>query len=632
MEQIQLCFGISGFRTTSSDISQVAKTMYEKTYKHLASFLYENEDFGFSFFFSGTVLDWFCKKHKEYLAFIEELVSRGQVEILGGGYYNPHFPLLQATDRAGQIELLTTSIRKHFKVRARGCFLEESVWTPSLISTLDTLGIDYVLLDSELLSLSCGENLSTKIAIVEDTGKSSFVVPLHNDLLSEDVTPNVFVQKVLQLATCKNTCNTVCCMMSAELATTLIEKKWFLELKEILKEYKDIVVTTPAKALKNENNFVQAVAPSTMSKRLEAWTKKPYCACALDAKKVRGTIEKFKLLYPEIRHLYDKMMHVAMLVKLCRGDKARKKSAQEELWKAQNGEAYWYFNNAGFTSTNLRRSCYSNLIQAEKYLRDAKSKDFVESLNSFDINFDGRREYVAEFDQYNAYLSLAGGMIYELDILKPLLNYADTVNQSGERKFFTDYLLNDEDYASLKAGNEINYNSAKNIFSEQKFDRLKKDIKLECNLQFNKKALKLEKKFHFTKEAIRVEYRLTNNSSTHLNAWFVVENNMAMSSNAKDALSLDATDDNKVWSILPQKDFSRKNILTFRANNAEKGVCFTITSSDLGDFYTYPCFCRQEYLWTAAGFAWNVHIEPGAVLSRTVTLYLKVTKASSKKN
>ena len=44
--------------------------------------------------FSGNLLDYFEDKHPDFLERIKGLIERGQVEIMGGGYYESVFPAI----------------------------------------------------------------------------------------------------------------------------------------------------------------------------------------------------------------------------------------------------------------------------------------------------------------------------------------------------------------------------------------------------------------------------------------------------------------------------------------------------------------------------------------------------------
>ena len=101
--------------------------------------------------FLGNQLTFYKKHHLEFIDLIGQLTNRKQLEILGGGYYNPIFPLLFPQDRSGQIELLTSELRQSIGKRPRGMMLYGSVWEPSLIPCLQTCGMEYVFIDSSLI-------------------------------------------------------------------------------------------------------------------------------------------------------------------------------------------------------------------------------------------------------------------------------------------------------------------------------------------------------------------------------------------------------------------------------------------------------------------------------------------------
>jgi predicted glycosyl hydrolase (DUF1957 family) len=63
------------------------------------------------------------------------------VEILGGGFYEPMMPLIPLQDKIGQIELLTTYLRKQFGKRPQGCWLPALAWEQNMVSFLSACGM-----------------------------------------------------------------------------------------------------------------------------------------------------------------------------------------------------------------------------------------------------------------------------------------------------------------------------------------------------------------------------------------------------------------------------------------------------------------------------------------------------------
>ena len=119
MDSIYVSFNLKPF-SSCSDSNDVFENNFQTVFKPLIQFLYSHPSFSFSFAFSGRQIQFFKKRKNEFIAILRELVERNQVEIFGGGYYEPLLPLLYPVDRNGQIDLLSAEIRQTFGKRPRG--------------------------------------------------------------------------------------------------------------------------------------------------------------------------------------------------------------------------------------------------------------------------------------------------------------------------------------------------------------------------------------------------------------------------------------------------------------------------------------------------------------------------------
>lgn len=635
MGKITLCFGL--FTETSADGLGIPNSqIYESSYKSIATYLFSHENVPFSFFFSGPVLEWLQSKHAEYLLVIEELLARKQIEVIGGGYYNPHFPLLQPADRSGQIEALTTALRKHFKKRPHGCFINESVWDPSLINTLNSCSLEYVMLDYSFFASDISDPKALTASITEDMGKAIFVLPLHNELFETiDISPEAFLEKLVKIAPSSLDAPVITCFISPEKLSEFVNHNWFEQCFTLIETaFKDkIELSLPGKVIKASASINKAIIPSGMSRKASSWALKAYSKSPQNKNSIRATIRNFTLLYPEVLNLYSRMIYTSLMVNQCRGDKVRKKAAREELWKAQNGAAYWFLGNGGITNSRLRSEMYKNLLHAEQLVREVSNIN--DSLNSFDVNFDGSNEYVAQFKLYDAYLSKAGGSIYEFDMLQSERNFAATISDKRRRGLFSDFLVPEKDFNVLSKGQSIDCIPCLNEapYHELKYDRMKKNVKLEAQVSFEKKkTVKIVKEFHFTKDSIRVDYRLINTSKENINAYLIIENNLCMQSNNPETLSIECSADDLLLPISPENDFiNKKGIFYLRMTDNLSHCCFTLSSSDAAGVYAYPYFSQQQYLASTTGLFWKISLLPGAVCSRTVTLYIKHTETRQQK-
>ncbi|MGA1875534.1 MAG: 4-alpha-glucanotransferase, partial [bacterium] len=100
-----------------------------------------------SLHYSGILWDWFLEKPSPVLDLLTEMVERGQIELLSGGYYEPILAILPDIDKKGQIQKLNQFLFDHFHVHPRGMWLAERVWEPHLVKYIGEANIEYLALD-----------------------------------------------------------------------------------------------------------------------------------------------------------------------------------------------------------------------------------------------------------------------------------------------------------------------------------------------------------------------------------------------------------------------------------------------------------------------------------------------------
>src|SRR5262249_36138613 len=97
--------------------------------------------------YSGPLLTWIERHRPDYFTRIKGLVRRGQVEMVGGGFYEPILVSIPTDDQHEQIARLATYIEDRFGDRPTGAWLAERVWEPQLPSALANAGVGYTLVD-----------------------------------------------------------------------------------------------------------------------------------------------------------------------------------------------------------------------------------------------------------------------------------------------------------------------------------------------------------------------------------------------------------------------------------------------------------------------------------------------------
>ena len=130
----------------------VIENAYNRAYQPFLKILSEYPDIKFSFHYTGALLKWIEANHYEHIEAIKKLVSNGQVEMQGGGFYEPILPSISDRDKDAQLLKLNQYIKKHFGVLPKGAWLAERVWEPNLITHFDNANLEYIILDDNHFS------------------------------------------------------------------------------------------------------------------------------------------------------------------------------------------------------------------------------------------------------------------------------------------------------------------------------------------------------------------------------------------------------------------------------------------------------------------------------------------------
>ena len=70
--------------------------------------------------FSGSLLEWIERNRPAYFDRLRALIRNGQIELLGGGFYEPILVAIPPADRLEQITRFSDYLERHLGVRPRG--------------------------------------------------------------------------------------------------------------------------------------------------------------------------------------------------------------------------------------------------------------------------------------------------------------------------------------------------------------------------------------------------------------------------------------------------------------------------------------------------------------------------------
>ncbi|GHV75617.1 glycosyl hydrolase [Spirochaetia bacterium] len=480
--------------------------------------------------YSGVLLNWLEAQHPELLMVLTNLISRKQVEILGGGFYEPMMPLIPQTDKIGQIEMLTAYIRKKFGKRPQGCWIPEAAWEQQLVGVLHTCGMNYTFLeDRHFIAAGLSGGALYAPCISENQGKITTVFPLSTRLRQNFASheAGVVLEGLLQTFAAEAVPGTQTALVTVfpdqlyrEDAGEPPEQSYGRFFEALSRFQGDLDFTTPGKYYKTLGRQRKAYFPGDLAR-------------------------KFLIDCPESNGLYTKMMFTHALINQLRGDKARKQNAREELWKGQGYTLFCAGSTGGIHRAPLRKAAYKALLGAEKICRNQGK--FTPSLLAFDFDLDGCPEYLFQGRNINCYVQRTGASIFELDYLPKTWNYLDTFSAEPFRRTAFADLLTPPEYSLTDAPRSA-FAGARFCGKEnyELVDMERSQGRASFRLPPRKDTgdglyldnIEMEKQYLLKQDTINVHYTLTNCGTEPVTFKFIPRIDLAFSGDGEDQLKV----------------------------------------------------------------------------------------------
>ena len=123
--------------------------VYEQAYLPMLEALERHPGVRLSLHYTGPLLEWLAAERPEFLARLGALVASRQVELLGGGLYEPVLASLPEHDRVDQLRRMASTIEGITGSRPQGAWLAERVWEPDLPTSLAAAGYRWTILDDQ---------------------------------------------------------------------------------------------------------------------------------------------------------------------------------------------------------------------------------------------------------------------------------------------------------------------------------------------------------------------------------------------------------------------------------------------------------------------------------------------------
>ncbi len=437
---------------------------YQVSYKPFLETLARFPALKVSLHYSGPLLEWLSERHPEFFSLISGLLKKGQLEIIGGGYYEPILPVIPREDSLGQLRYMSRYLAKHFGVKVRGAWLTERIWEPGLPGLLAEAGLEFTTVDDfhflaagfdteKLHGYYLSEDGGAMVKIFPISQRLRYLIPFHP--LEEVI--DYFRQKARTLpdhaaivladdgekfGMWPGTHDWVYRQGWLErFFTTLTESSDWLE-PVFFNEVLDSTPSTGQVYLPCSSYFemggwsLPAEAGERLQKlkleletegRLETFT--PF---------LRGSFwRNFLTKYPESGWMHKRMLDTSRRVHTALGEKAensqRLPAALRRLWMAQCNCAYWHGIFGGLYLPHLRKAVYTCLIQAEKLIAKGGSGTPRIQGEESDIDLDGHPEVRLANEHLSLYIKPSrGGAVVELDDFASEFNLIDTLARRRE--------------------------------------------------------------------------------------------------------------------------------------------------------------------------------------------------------
>jgi hypothetical protein len=424
----------------------VFEKIYRRCYLPFLASLQRHPTVRIGLHYSGPLFEWFEERHPEFLDQVQEMAERRQVELVGGGFFEPILISLPPEDQIEQLVRMRDYLTRRFGATPSGAWLTERVWEPQLPFVLSAAGVRYTLVDDiHFLAAGfaphelCGDYTS------EDRGRTVRVIPGQQQL--RYLIPFRPVEDTMGflrdfaashpggLAAMGDDCE----KFGAWPGTFehCYQNGWMERFLTALEAADGWLVTTPpGEYVAAHEPLGRADLPTASYQEMMEWVlptpsrmefhtlssefaARPDVLRFLHGGHWRGFFSKYR----EVNLLHKKMLHVSgklgglAATSLHRSKRAKLADARTHLLRAQCNDAYWHGIFGGLYAPHLRTACWRELIRAETLAEETGStRAQALRVERLDFNADNYEELYVTSQRMAALIEPSeGGTLSALD-------------------------------------------------------------------------------------------------------------------------------------------------------------------------------------------------------------------------
>src|SRR5882724_2256969 len=422
----------------AGNFEDVFERCYQRAYLPFVQHVEKHQGIRAALHFSGPLLTWIQQNHPEYFELLRSLVKGKQVEMVGGGFYEPILSVIPPEDQREQIERLAAYIEEHFGERPSGAWLAERVWEPQLPSVLAAAQVNYTLVD-DFHFLAAGFEPSELFGayLAEDRGKAVRLFAGQKAL--RYLVPFGEVQEVIQyLREAAMTHPGGVAVFGDDMEKFGVwpgtfehcyDNHWLEDFLTALENNSDwLSITPPGEYADSHAPVGRADLPTASYPEMTEWAlptgvrqrfhavqqefaKRPEVEAFLRGGSWRGFFRK----YPEANLLHKKMLRASAAVASVPTRRtsleyaAQNQEARDRVLRGQGNDAYWHGVFGGIYAPHLRTEICRNLIRAEALADQLTPGGLMPRFELVDYDADGAAEILFSAPEFQALLKMSDG-------------------------------------------------------------------------------------------------------------------------------------------------------------------------------------------------------------------------------
>ena len=443
----------------------VFESTYQKAYKPFLDMLEKYKDIKFNFHYTGSLLSWIEKNHPEHIEKLKNLAKEKRIEIQSGGFYEPIMPSIPDKDKDIQIKKLNNYIKDKFKVKAKGAWIAERVWEPTLVKNLAKNGIKYIMLDdSQFLTTGIDtkniygyfitDNENYKLNIFPISQELRYLIPFREVEKSIEYLKSIATEEGDRVVVLHDDGEKYGDWPGTQ--KWVYEDKWLENFFEALSKEKDIIKTTTySEYIKKYPPVSKIYIPNGSYEEMLTWVlpakvQDEFHSKLEELKKsneneiitrfMRGGFwRNYFSKYSESNRMNKRMIYASNIFdrfKFKRNkDKIKedKESALDYLLQGQCNCPYWHGTFGGLYLNNLRHATYSNLIKSTSISEKNIYGENYFIKKNIDFDMDGRDEVIISSEKETLIFHSLSGSLIEWDLKKENpINLIDTLKRREE--------------------------------------------------------------------------------------------------------------------------------------------------------------------------------------------------------